>query len=342
MIKIIFLSKKYIFPWSILLLIYSQYVWGSNVFESQDRDYSLAIRPLDASFLNESSAEENAVVLKFGSPPTISTESLKEIIYEDSLSHTAIVSAASDINNAYPYLHPDGLPHIINLFKMDHLPDYTPPDFIRALYQTMYDITDVFNNNGLDYTLGRKTLLAFARHNGLCQWHKKIYFAVNAEDEEKLQESYGILAYRGYRLAFSDIDVYTIYATGKLKFKAPWEEEEFTVYSDHPLAVIQIYHKKMSGMEFRADRATKDDFIPQGMWDGKSWKEFARFSGNIQVMIIKNIEEYLVSQYGNDWKTHETYKNIKRKLTKEELDLARPSGSLKVIKRSSPLSCALL
>lgn len=166
-----------------------------------------------------------------------------------------------------------------------------PPNIVKILYQMLYDIHQILENNCIKYYVTGGTLLGAIRHKGLIPWDDDIDICVHQSDLKKIQKlshefkkcGYGITKQwmglkiyplnrklvEGFTHSFPFVDVFPVRETN---------------------GMVELGYKKLRKM-WPKEAQYVDDLFPLQLY---------RF-GSYEVYGPNKPLKYLNRMYGNNW-----------------------------------------
>ena len=206
----------------------------------------------------------------------------------------------------------------------------TEPNIIKLLYQLIYDMHVIFEENNLEYWAIGGTLLGCVRNFGIIPWDDDGDVGIHYKDIKKFLSLKNIFKKCGYSIT-KDLYGYKIFYTNRKSI----EDQSFS----YPFIDVFAF-KKMEGKYKLSIKTARE------IWPKEKWSEIQLYPlklykfGNYYIKGPNKYEKYFENLYGDDWNKvayrefdHETLdyvEKVKVKITKEMRKPAKPYN--KVIK----------
>lgn len=210
----------------------------------------------------------------------------------------------------------------------------TKSSAVKLLYQIMYDVHQILNNNGIRYWADGGTLLGAVRHNGIIPWDDDLDIGILSKDIRKflaLEKHFNNCGYSICKVWFG----YKVFYTNKKKVKVDGESQCYSF----PFVDILPYRKFDDGKYRLSLKAARE------AWYKEVWTESDLFPireyefGSFNILGPNKYETYFNQYYGKDWniiayreydhELEEEVKIIKVNLTESMRNPAKPFDQIK-------------
>ena len=108
--------------------------------------------------------------------------------------------------------------------------DPCKPEVIQGLYQTLYDVHELFTTYGITYWVDSGTLLGAVRHKGIIPWDDDVDLCVLETDEPRLRELFYILNTLGYEIVAMPFGYKVYKKDGKPTPGYPWTHPNLDLF----------------------------------------------------------------------------------------------------------------
>ena len=200
------------------------------------------------------------------------------------------------------------------------------PATIKKLYQITYDISRILESNDIPFYAEGGTALGAIRNKGIIPWDDDIDFGMLYKYKKKFLALGTVFAKCGYSIVKVWFGYKIFPAKAKLIKGFNWA---------YPFVDI-FFVKKMERRIVLASKEARDTW-PKSYYNEDEFQPFQKVPfGDFMIPVVQNVRQVLDRQYGKDWSTHgyreydhakeEHIKPVKVKLTKEELEPAKPTA----------------
>jgi phosphorylcholine metabolism protein LicD/GR25 family glycosyltransferase involved in LPS biosynthesis len=206
----------------------------------------------------------------------------------------------------------------------------TDPNITKLLYQLIYDMHSIFNDNNLEYWAIGGTLLGSVRNSGIIPWDDDGDVGIHHKDIKKFLSLRDIFKKCGYTIR-KDLYGYKIFYTNRKKIK----DQSFS----YPFVDVFPF-KKIDG-KLRLSVKEARDIWPKEVWSDSELLplKFYKF-GNYYIKGPNKYKQYFEGLYGKDWNDvayrefdHETLDYIDKVKVKINKSMRTPAEPFdKVIK----------
>lgn len=205
----------------------------------------------------------------------------------------------------------------------------TKPSFVKLLYQLMYDIHQILNNNDIKYFVDGGTLLGAVRHGGIIPWDDDLDIGMLPSDIKKFLSIKKSFENCGYKISKVWFGYKIFYANRKLI-------DGFN-YS-YPFIDVFPY-KESNGLIVPAIKAVRDEW-PKAFYEKEDLfpLDLHEF-GSFEIWGAREPLPYLEKMYGKDWdevayrqydhENEEVVESVKVKLTDSMRKPAKPYTQIK-------------
>ena len=216
---------------------------------------------------------------------------------------------------------------------MKHKLKITDPSIIKLLYQLMYDMHMIFEENNLEYWAIGGTLLGCVRNSGIIPWDDDGDVGIHYKDIKKFLSLKNKFKKCGYSIS-KDLYGYKLFYTNR----KPIQDQSFS----YPFVDVFAF-KKIDGKFQLSIKAARD------IWPKEAWTDSELFPlklyrfGSYYIKGPNTHIHYFESLYGKDWNKvayrefdHETLDyvdKVKVKITKSMRSPAEPFN--KVVKHKN-------
>lgn len=204
----------------------------------------------------------------------------------------------------------------------------TKPSIIKLLYQLMYDVHNILEDEELTYWIICGTLLGAVRNRGIIKWDDDLDIGMFFKDRERIKKLAPKLKRCGYGLVKISFGYKIFYLNRKNIEGEKFSFPNLDIFLFDKNGDRYVYHYKSARDEWPKEWIEKDAV------DNLKLVEFGIF--DVWAPMSK---KYLPRAYGKDWNrvawrtydhaTETEVKKVKIKLTKDDREPAEPFDKIK-------------
>lgn len=167
----------------------------------------------------------------------------------------------------------------------------TKSTIIKKLYQTLFDVTTIFDQHSLQYWAIGGTLLGAVRHQGIIPWDDDVDIGIMSKDIKKFLALKSKLKMCGYEISKIWFGYKVFKSTGKL---VPGADYKF------PFVDVFVY-KEEGGKLVQYYKAAREAW-PKEWYSKKQMTYLPKLEfGDFYISTPSLPQEYLERMYGKDW-----------------------------------------